>query len=398
MAEKEQEALLQMMDEVAQDMKTMGFPLDLEHINVEVHDQEAMAGLFEKISDDSTQNVGPITSFGPRVVEVTTDEPDNGAKENRLAFYDPNSKTIVFQKGASGTITKGYLAHELAHVYQDQRWGFDRIWQSYQNMPSREMFNITQFLIEGYAELVRQTYEQNEADNNREINALSLVLGKYAEAECIECFAVKSMVNLPYSLGLRFLVHQFREGGWSLVDNVFQDLPTSTEQIIHPKKLNKDEPTSVTLPTMSDRSLGLKKVSEGKLGEAFLLSKLLSMAMPIKQAFECASGFDGDLSQLYQSDGGQEVLIWRIVFDRVIDAEQLSERILALDKPYTLMRTGRVVDWIVSDSERLTNKMRIFLSKHPLSLEGNAVDEETTREQEITMKNEQGLLKNPYYD
>jgi len=398
MVEKEREALLEMMDEVAQDMNAMGFPLDLKEISVEVYDQDAMAGLFEKISEDSTSNVGPITSFGPRVVEVTTKESDDDPEGNRLAFYDPNSKTIVFQKGASNTITKGYLAHELTHVYQDQRWGFDRIWQSYQNMPSREMFNITQFLIEGYAELVRQTYEQSEADNKREINALSLVLGKYAEAECIECFAVKSMVNLPYSLGLRFLVHQFREGGWPLVDQVFQDLPTSTEQIIHPKKLKKDEPTTVILPTMGNTSLGLKKVSEGKLGEAFLLSKLLSMAMPIKQAFECASGFDGDLSQLYQTDGGQEVLIWRIVFDRVIDAEQLLERISALNKPYTLMRTGRVVDWIVSDNESLTNKTRIFLSKHPLSLEGNADDEETTREQEITMKNEQGLLKNPYYD
>lgn len=390
--EKERVELWSMIQSVVQDMATMGFPLDLGQVSIEVRDAQDMTYLFDAISDESQREVKTITSFAPKVGESEPEE-----SQARMAFYDPNTKTIVFRQGASRKLGKGYLAHELAHVHQDQRWGFDTIWQPYQHKPSRELFNITQFIIEGHAELVRQTYEQLDAKNHHEVSALSMTLGKFAETECIECFSVKSMLNLPYSLGLRFLVHQFRQGGWPLVESHFLNLPTSTEQLIHPKKLNVDLPTQVDLPEFSDAHIKTKLKLDGSLGEAFLLSKLLSLSIPVKEAFESASGFDGDNAQLYQTANGDEALAWRIVFDRQLDAQQLEASINRVGRPFTLMRTGAVVDWIISDDHELTNKLRIFLSKHQQKFETDPAGEQSTLEQEITMKNEQGLLINPYY-
>jgi hypothetical protein len=397
--DRELPVLVDIIKSVANDMAEMGFPLDLDRVNIQIHDPNDVAALFNKISDESQREVSAYTPFGPKVGGIDLQrEPDPDTQNARLAFYDPNSKSIIFTTGASTRLGKGYLAHELAHVYQDQKWGFDTIWSPYQDHPSRELFNITQFIIEGHAELVRQTYEQRDAKDHREISALSTTLGKYAEKECIECFSVKSLVNLPYSLGLRFLVHQFRSGGWPLVESYFTNLPSSTEQMIHPKKLGKDEPQVVDLPTFSDSSIKTKLALDGSLGEAFLLSKLLSMPMPVKEAFESASGFDGDNAQLYKTAGGKEALVWRIVFDRNLDAQQLEASLNRLGKPFSIMRTGQVVDWIVSDDYQIANKLQAFLSKTPQSVELNLQDEQTTVEQEITMKNEQGLLINPYYD
>lgn len=380
---KELSTLKSMVNNVSRELTTLGFKVDPSYISIDIKDAKSMATAFNKISDESRkENIH--TPFGPE-----TSGFDDGAR-SRLAFYDPNSQTIVFLAGASKFLSKGYLAHELTHVYQDQKWGFDNIWRPYQQNPSREMFNVTQFIIEGHAELVRQAYEQKQSVAQKQ--SLSESLAKISENDCLVCDSEQSTANLPYFLGMRFLLQQYRNGGWPLVERFFENLPTSTEQIIHPNKHRIDLPSEINLAPWTDTNSSSRLTQNGSLGEAFLLTKLLNLGIKRSVAFESASGWDGDVAQIYKSPDGRDALAWRIMFDRPYDAQQMESALSEVKSPGEITRVGRVIDWVISDSAELVSGLRIFLSKNPTDLPINIDDEKTTIEQEIAIKKDTDLV------
>ena len=383
--------------QVAEELRALGFPIDCSNIKIEVKEASEMASLFNKISDESRLEVNNYTPFGPLKLARKNDSTtfDDG-DSSRLAFYDPNSQAIVFKKGSMGNLTKGYLAHELAHAYQDQKWGFDTIWQTYQEKPTREAFNITQFIIEGHAELVRHAYEQNHV-GPRDRKEIGLHLGKMSENDCIPCHTKQSLATLPYVFGMRFLVKQFRDGGWPQAESFFTNLPSSTEQIIHENKYDGDIPTSMSLPLWDDPAFNAVAVLNGSLGEAFLLAKLLSMPISPEKAFSSASGWDGDVAQLYRLPDGREALVWRLIFDRVQDAQQLEEALKNFGAESQVFRMGRVVDWLVTKYPDLRRNILLFLSKHRVNYDSNWADEQSTLLQEELIKDDATLFDNPNF-
>jgi len=257
------------------------------------------------------------------------------------------------------------------------------------------LFNITQFIIEGHAELVREAYEQSEApDSLTELKRANLA--KISENNCLVCDGIDSTANLPYSLGMRFLLDNFRDGGWELVEGFFETLPSSTEQIIHPNKLKEDEPTPLNLPIWHDDGLRTELILNSSLGEAFLLTKLMDMDIAHEIAFQTASGWDGDIAQLYKTEDGQEVLLWRILFDRIVDAKQLETAVRNKVRPGELFRLGRVVDWIIGENQELIKKLRIFLSQNAITIEPDLNDEKSTIKQEILIRKDIVSLPAPY--
>lgn len=389
---KEEELIESVVDTVCEQMRELGFPIDLSQITIDVQTEQEMVARFNQISDESRQELNGYTPFGP----ISNDESRkfrDGAG-TRLAFYDPNTKAIVIRQGSLGVLTKGYLAHELAHVYQDQQWGFNKIWSHYHTEPSRELFNITQFMIEGHAELVRSAYEQSHV-SSQDANEMSVVLGKMSENDCIPCHTAQTFSTLPYVFGMHFLVNQYRTGGWPVVERFFTDLPQSTEQIIHANKFPNDTPTPLSLP-LWEHSSGSKPILNGSLGEAYLLAKLLNLPIPSEQAFRAASGWDGDIAQFYKLGDGREASVWRIAFDRSYDAQQLEDAAKNLGNDNEIFRVGRVVDWIVTKYPDLRKSLRLFLSKNPSRIDENLVDEVSTLEQEKLIENDAKLLTNPY--
>lgn len=393
----EASVLREIVLEVREDLMELGFAIDTSEIKIEVKEESDMAALFNEISDESRLEVANYTPFGPEVFEQQIQEPKfrDGAN-SRLAFYDPNSNSIVFKKDSLHVLTKGYLAHELAHAYQDQKWGFNSIWKSYHNDPSREAFNIAQFIIEGHAELVRHAYEQNFS-GPRGAKKISETLGKMSENDCIPCHSQQSLTTLPYVFGMRFLVNQYRSGGWARVESLFTDLPLSTEQIIHEDKYQKDKPTHFSMPVWHDSKYHQEPVLNGSLGEAFLLAKLLNMPIPPEQALAAASGWDGDVAQLYRFDDGREAMVWRVVFDRVYDAQQLEDAVKGFGPESEAFRLGRVVDWIVTKYPDLRVSLRKFMNNHPVRFDGDLIDEQSTTEQEASIQNDANLFNKPYF-
>lgn len=376
---KETKKITEMIKTVSVELLDLGFAIDLDEIEIKVLKAEDMASMFNNLTDQSQQNF----ALGPAVF-------DDGIN-SRLAFYDPNSKTIVFRQGALDSISKGYVAHELAHVYQDQTWSFDDIWQGYRDDPSKEMFNITQFMVEGYAEVVRQAYEQK---NSEKAGVLSANLGRMLENDCLVCEPGAGAGDLPYTMGLRFLAHQYQQGGWPLVDEFMTKLPSSSEQIMHPDKYKRDTPSTVNMPVWPEREHEL--VLDGSMGEAALLGKLLEFSVPKDVALEAASGWEGDNAQMYRQSDGQEIFIWRIVFDRITDATQLEDALKTYARSHDVLRVGQVVDWILTGNSTLKKQARIFLSKNLMTIKTDEDDENSTNEQEISLKNDANYFYNPY--
>lgn len=380
---EEEEILSKMIHHVRDKLQNLGFAIDLSDISINVETPRDMAFIFNHLNERSK------TSMSSQASEQT----NNDGVSSRLAFYDPNSKSIIIRQGVAQTISEGYLAHELAHVYQDQKWGFSEIWSPFRDDPSPEQFSITQFMIEGYAELVRQAYEQDQEKGTDTASNLSVTLGKIVENDCLVCESEKVSSDLPYSMGLRFLAHQYRQGGWPLVEEMIADLPDSTEQLLHPAKYEVDRASTFSMPTLEDKGFSL--VSEEMLGEAGLLTKLLTLSVPAEIALKAASGWDGDKSQIYEANG-QELSVWRIVFDRVIDAQQLEATLKSHTKMGDVFRVGRMVDWIESKNQAFKKQARIFFSKNLLDIKSNSEDESSTLEQEKALDADANLFNNPY--
>jgi hypothetical protein len=87
-----------------------------------------------------------------------------------------------------------------------------------------------------------------------------------------------------------------RDQGWPAIDALYQDLPTTTEQMLHADKLDKREPA---VPVVIDPTPLLELLAdhevvwEDDLGEASLLAMLADVAPPFS-ARAAAAGWGGD--------------------------------------------------------------------------------------------------------
>jgi len=148
--------------------------------------------------------------------------------------------------------------------------------------------------------------------------------------------------------GARFFRTARFAGGWSLCQRVFEDLPASTEQIMHPEKYfaARDNPTRVELPVPSvpDGAGRLSYVWGGSsLGEWMILQSFLAPAGEGKAGLDgavarrAAAGWDGDNWIVMSSPAGGLALLWFTVWDTPEDAREFAEA----EADAALLRTER---------------------------------------------------------
>ena len=82
---------------------------------------------------------------------------------------------------------------------------------------------------------------------------------------------------------------------WDAVNDVYSNLPQSTEQIIHPEKyLEQDEPQDVTLPDLETALGGTwSQLDTDVFGELYM-RLYLEAFINTDQATIAAEGWDGD--------------------------------------------------------------------------------------------------------
>jgi hypothetical protein len=145
---------------------------------------------------------------------------------------------------------------------------------------------------------------------------------------------VGPVVDFPYMVGADFVSYFYQRGNWARVNKLYENLPISTEQILHPAKYEKGEKPVVMdlpdLPAVLGESWTLAK--SDTLGEymTFLLLAYGADAfaqISDTQAEKASAGWGGDHYLVYSSEDGRVLLSAEWTWDTDADAADFHSRL-----------------------------------------------------------------------
>ena len=201
--------------------------------------------------------------------------------------------------------------HELIHALQDQHYHLDR---EYEN---DDEYLAYMCVIEGDAMYHQFTYlEEMTISERRDLSRYLYAL----DIPVINPF-LENLFMLEYDLGYEFVsqVILYSEDERS-IDQLYEQPPVSTEQIIHlDKYLTYELPVSVDIPSVP----GWEKVSENVFGEAVIMI-ILAEHIDADKAAEAVAGWGGDAYGYYEQ-GDTYLLILNTFWDTETDAAEFSE-------------------------------------------------------------------------
>lgn len=184
--------------------------------------------------------------------------------------------------------------------------------------------------------------------------------------------------------GRDFAIRRLRDFDWAGITTLHAESPTSTEQLLHPEKLYKDQPRAIALPEWP-AEWKLQVVRDDSLGELGLQALLLDAGVPKTEARLATIGWDGDHLQLVRDEEGHTALVWRLAFDRLEDTVQFAEAFKDRALGSTSVR-GFSADFVRSDSIALAQKLGTALVDAKPGLKGNKEDMASTEVLESGLK------------
>jgi hypothetical protein len=250
--------------------------------------------------------------------------------ELAAAAWDTRRSRMYVVAGAvpaSPALVELILAHELTHAIEDQRLGLPELAPG---GGDRALARLA--LLEGTATAVMVEYARLH------LNQLALALGALGvddDTGDVPDFAIEQL-GWAYLGGASFVQRLHRLGrGWDLVDHALEHRPpTSTEQVLHPRKyLRGERPLPVRIDGSALRRAGWRRADDGTVGE-LATRQLLALGNPAPVARRAAAGWGGDRYELWRRDVGPRdcrhpcrselalVLRWR--WDTAADAERFA--------------------------------------------------------------------------
>lgn len=205
------------------------------------------------------RELGAIPPAGD-LEEITTE-----ALGSQVAgLYDTKSGELLVQRtddvGAEELIT---LAHELDHALSDQALGIlERAGGP--RAVDRELAYAA--VVEGDATLLMELYALRYVGLGEQLELGETVPGE-EEFDALPDYVQRSLL-FPYLEGLRLVCHRFTDGGWRAVNELYDDPPVATSQVIFPDRYDVIEPRPVGLPPRPGPDW--RSVSRRELGAAEL--------------------------------------------------------------------------------------------------------------------------------
>jgi hypothetical protein len=243
-------------------------------------------------------------------------------------FYRPDEDTlyVVSKTGALGGNEKITFAHEFQHALQDQH--FTVFTDQDKVLDQTDWLLARQAVYEGDATLLMSLWAGQHFTPEDMADVLQAGNDPEQAAMLARMPAIlRETLLFPYTTGMAFAQSTFVQGGWQAVDALFEDLPVSTEQILHPEKwAAREAPIDVALPeglagAMGD---GWTLTLEDSWGELQTRIWLQEGGLPTAEANEAAAGWGGDrLGVLEGPDGGWAVVL-ATEWDSAADAAQFE--------------------------------------------------------------------------
>ncbi|MEJ2749087.1 MAG: hypothetical protein P8183_14450, partial [Anaerolineae bacterium] len=250
--------------------------------------------------------------------------------ENIAGFYDPESKefVVVSSDDETNALEQWTYAHEFMHALQDQHFQLGQITDATAGFESDMALRA---LAEGEAELVQDFYVDwgyfTDSDLIEIFNETNKLYG-FAFVSDPGYFppALTDAFIFPYTTGHDFAQTLFNRNGWDGLNAAWENLPQSTEQIIHPDRyFAGDNPQILTLPPLTDTlGSGWSLVEEAVLGE-FYLREYLTQQLDSGDVDTAATGWGGDRYAVYwHEESDNLVLVLRTAWDSTGDADQFA--------------------------------------------------------------------------
>ncbi len=258
------------------------------------------------------------------------------------AFYDQKKKQLCLMESMKDDNPEDLApwshlvaVHELTHALQDQYHDLVRIDDLRLVKDDGDVSQAVTCVIEGEAMLVmfQRMYEANGLEMPSPAQLETFARGMLAEPKDKESLLAKAprilreSLTSPYAIGLRFVAEVHAKEGWAGVSDLLDTVPSSTEQIIHPKKWfgdAKDYPQEVVVPDLADKlPKGYKEVARDSLGEFGTRIRLEEVGVSKSIGATASDGWDGDEFVAWNDgDKAHTAVAWATTWDTESDARQ----------------------------------------------------------------------------
>jgi len=239
---------------------------------------------------------------------------------NILGFYVPSEDKLALvaeQAAAIDVEGEGTLAHEYVHSFQDARFDIEKLQglaeDEDESHSNTEYGTTVECLLEGDATVSEVAYLVTTHPDDW---LLSMMPSPEGESDSSDI--PPGMIRyyyFPYDQCADFVSVLLIGGGWEAVNKTYDDVPTSTEQVLHPEKyFSHEAPAAVSLTDISAQ-LGAtwKQQDDAVFGEFdvynYLLTSLEGQPEWDSVAQEAAAGWGGGRMASYTSEDGAHVVL-----------------------------------------------------------------------------------------
>ncbi|WP_338726968.1 Hvo_1808 family surface protein [Haladaptatus sp. DJG-WS-42] len=239
-------------------------------------------------------------------------------------YYSGGGEITLVSDSATPMVDRTTLSHELVHALQDQHFGFGG------GRDSQDGDLAADGLTEGDANYVEQLYESR---CQAEWDCIARPDRGTSSAPADFNRGVFSVIYQPYAEGPLFVETLRDRGGWEAVNDAYDDVPQSTEQVIHPEDYPDDRPVELDVP---DRSSGGwerfsfdNRPNADTVGEASIYAMLWANGVvtdqsPYAYAFPASTGWAGDSLIPYQN-GDEYGYVWVTEWESEADAREFVD-------------------------------------------------------------------------
>jgi hypothetical protein len=155
-----------------------------------------------------------------------------------VGLYEPDTRRVLVASDTGSSDAETTRFHELAHALVDQHF----------DLESRVHYEVDGADRQAAAAALA------EGDANSVMFDLMSESGSHSRSELVRGFVsslqqhhgsgppvLERLLTAPYVDGVAFVERLRREGGWSRVNDVWRDPPTTTEQVLHPEAYARRE-------------------------------------------------------------------------------------------------------------------------------------------------------------
>jgi hypothetical protein len=277
----------------------------------------------------------------------------NGLADNVGGFYIPWLQQLFVIGTRFGGVERFVFSHEFDHALTDEHFHIDALGVYPDCLSDSQRCAAIRALVEGDATLLMQQWWRQYAGPQDYQDILRYRPPSQTLPEDFPPPYVSRDLDFPYQAGLSFVQFLYKRGNWAEVNRAYENLPASTEQILHPEKyLAGEQPIAVAAPPLTE-TLGAnwRLIDDDVLGEwttYLILNAGADLGAQVAEAtaLKASQGWGGDHYQVYYNDiVSQTVLAAEWVWDTPRDATEFkSAMIKYLDERFRGAKLDRATE------------------------------------------------------